>query len=132
MPPAVGHLLAAAGVDVAILFGSAARGRMREDSDIDIGIVPSAGRDIGVDGELALGADLERVLRREVDSVRLDSASTLLRFEASRGRCIFQARSSAFADFVARALLEYEDLRPILLRCAEGMFRRLGATHDAT
>jgi hypothetical protein len=36
----------------------------------------------------------------------------------------------AFADFVARALVEHEDLRPILLRCAAGMFRRLKANHD--
>jgi hypothetical protein len=29
---------------------------------------------------------------------------------------------------VARALVEHEDLRPILLRCAAGMYRRLKAT----
>jgi predicted nucleotidyltransferase len=126
----VGRLLAGAGVELAILFGSAASGKLRPDSDIDIGILWASGRDIGLDGELALGAELERVLGREVDLVRLDTASTLLRFEASRGRCLHEAREGAFADFVARALLEYEDLRPILHRCAEGMFRRLRGTHD--
>jgi hypothetical protein len=31
---------------------------------------------------------------------------------------------------VARALVEHEDLRPILLRCAAGMFRHMKAAHD--
>jgi uncharacterized protein len=130
MPPAVGHLLSAAGVEVAVLFGSAAEGKLRADSDIDIGILPPLRRDIGFAEELALGADLERVLGREVDLVRLDTASTLLRFEASRGRRLFESRPGAFADFVARALFEYEDLRPFMQRCAAGMFRRLRERHD--
>jgi predicted nucleotidyltransferase len=130
IPSSVGRLLAEAGVEVAILFGSAANGRMRPDSDTDIGILGSVGHDLDIDAELALGAALERVLGREVDLVRLDTASTLLRFEASRGRCLHEAREGAFADFVARALLEYEDLRPILRRCAEGMFRRMKGACD--
>ena len=123
------RLLQDAGVDVAILFGSAATGVLRPDSDIDVGIVPSAGRAFTVADELALGAELERALGREVDLVRLDTASTLLRFEVSRGRCLREARPGAFADFVSRALVEHEDLRPVLLRCAAGMFRKLKAAH---
>jgi uncharacterized protein len=130
MPPAVAQLLSAAGVEVAILFGSAATGKLRADSDIDIGVLPPFGREISFAEELALGTDLERVLGREVDLVRLDTASTLLRFEASRGRCLLESRPEAFADFVARALFEYEDLRPFMQRCAAGMFRRLGERHD--
>ena len=128
--PAVGRLLAQAGVEVAILFGSAAKGRLRPDSDIDIGILPLPDRALSFNEELALAAELEQLLGREVDLVRLDTASTLLRFEASQGRRLYEARLGAFADFVARALVEHEDLRPILLRCAAGMFRRLKAGHD--
>jgi predicted nucleotidyltransferase len=127
---AVGRLLAKAGVEVAILFGSAAKGRLRPDSDIDIGILPLPDRALSFNEELALAAELEQLLGREVDLVRLDTASTLLRFEASQGRHLYEARVGAFADFVARALVEHEDLRPILLRCAAGMFRRLKANHD--
>ena len=79
--PAVGRLLARAGVEVAILFGSAAKGRLRPDSDIDIGILPSPDRVLGFDEELALAAELDKMLGGEVDLVRLDTASTLLRFE---------------------------------------------------
>ena len=128
--PAVGRLLAQAGVEVAILFGSAAKGRLRPDSDIDIGILPSPDRVLSFDEELALAAELDKILGREVDLVRLDNASTLLRFEASQGQRLYEARLGAFADFVARALVEHEDLRPILLRCAAGMFRHLKAAHD--
>jgi predicted nucleotidyltransferase len=116
-------LLSGNEIELGVLFGSAARGALRRDSDIDIGIVP--GRRFSLDEELALGVALEETLGREVDLVRLDHASTLLRFQASRGRCLHQGRPGAFSDFVARALLEYEDLKPILRRCAGGMFRRL-------
>ena len=85
---------------------------------------------MGFDEELALAAELDKMLGGEVDLVRLDTASTLLRFEASQGRHLYEARVGAFADFVARSLVEHEDLRPILLRCAAGMFRRLKANHD--
>lgn len=122
--------MARAGVELAVLFGSAAKGKLRPDSDIDIGILPSSAGAIGFEDELALGAELERILGREVDLVRLDTASTVLRFEASQGRRLYESRPGAFADFVARALVEYEDLRPILLRCAAGMFRKLKAAHD--
>jgi uncharacterized protein len=128
VPSNVESLLAGAGVELAILFGSAANGRLGPDSDIDIGVL--FGRDVGLDHELALGANLERAFGREVDLVRLDMASTLLRFEASRGRCLHEGREGAFADFVARALLEHEDLLPILRRCAEGMFRKLKEARD--
>jgi predicted nucleotidyltransferase len=127
---AVCRLMAGAGVELAVLFGSAAKGKLRPDSDIDIGILLSPARALGFEDELALGAELERILGREVDLVRLDTASTVLRFEASHGRCLYESRPGAFADFVARALVEYEDLRPILLRCAAGMFRKLKAAHD--
>jgi hypothetical protein len=63
-------------------------------------------------------------------SDRLEDAATPLRFEAAQGRCLVEAPPGAFADFAARALLDHEDLRPILLRCAAGMFRRLQAAHD--
>jgi uncharacterized protein len=117
-------------VELAILFGSAAAGKLRHDSDVDIGILPSPGRPFDFNRELELAAEVERALGREVDLVRLDHASSLLRFEASQGRCLLEARQGAFADFVARALFEHEDLRPILLRCAAGMFSRLQAIHD--
>jgi uncharacterized protein len=127
---AVAHLLSQAGVEVAILFGSAASGKLRPGSDVDIGILLAPERALDFERELALAAELEQVLGREVDLVRLDNASTLLRFEASQGRCLLEARPGAFADFAARAFLEHEDLRPILLRCAAGMFSRLKAAHD--
>jgi predicted nucleotidyltransferase len=128
--PAVSDLLSQAGVELAILFGSAAAGKLRPGSDIDIGILLAPHRFLDLNAELTLATELEQVLGREVDLVRLEDASTLLRFEVSQGRRLLETRPGAFADFVARALFEYEDLRPILLRCAAGMFKHLQAGHD--
>ena len=75
--------------------------------------------------ESDLAIELERLLRGEVDLVRLDLASTLLRFEASRGQRLYERRTGEFAAFASRALLEHDDLAPVLRRCAEGMFRAL-------
>ena len=88
--PAVARLLSQAGVEVAILFGSAASGELRPDSDIDIGILLASNRSLDFVAELTLATELEQVLGCEVDLVRLDEASTLLRFEASQGQCLLE------------------------------------------
>jgi len=68
---------------LAILFGSAARGTLHAESDVDVGIIP---RDAGLpwDEESDLQVRLTRACGRAVDLVRLDRASTLLRWEAAR------------------------------------------------
>jgi len=63
---------------LAMLFGSTAKGTQRIDSDIDIGIVPED-PELSLAEELTLQTDLARVSGRQVDLVRLDRASTLLR-----------------------------------------------------
>ena len=121
------EILSLAGVELAILFGSAAKvpPRLRSDSDVDIGVLfpRESARTLDDLGDLA--ADLSRVVGREVDLVDLAEASTLLRFEAARGRRLYEARAGGFGDFAARAALEYDDLRPILQRCGWGTMRKL-------
>lgn len=62
-------------VRLAILFGSQATGRARPDSDVDIGIVPSA--ELSLAEELSLAQALEEVVRSPVDLVRLDRGDAL-------------------------------------------------------
>jgi predicted nucleotidyltransferase len=125
--PRLQRLFAETDVELAIAFGSAVgdAGRFRPDSDIDIGVLFPKVRTVGLDelGDLAVG--LERSFGRDVDLVDLAGASTLLRFEVARGRRLFEHRPGAFADFAARAAMEYDDLRPILLRCGWGLMRKL-------
>src|SRR5688500_16172319 len=64
------------GVRLAVMFGSAARGTARSDSDVDVGVLLDDD-----DGLPALRVALERVVGRSVDLVSLRTAPPLLRFE---------------------------------------------------
>jgi predicted nucleotidyltransferase len=121
-------LFATAGAELAVVFGSAARERLRPDSDVDIGVLFPPAHQATLDELGDLSAALSRAVGREVDLVDLGTASTLLRFEAARGRRLYQARPGAFGDFAARAALQYDDLRPILERCGWGVMRKMSRT----
>jgi predicted nucleotidyltransferase len=113
------------GLRLAILFGSAARGRAGPDSDIDVGILPSD-PDLTLHAELDLQSRLERACGRPVDLVRLDTAGSLLRWEAARHGIPIFARSHAdLVRFVARAAIEYADLAPALARASDLFRQRL-------
>jgi predicted nucleotidyltransferase len=111
-------------VRLAILFGSTARGTQRIDSDIDIGIVPKD-PELPLNEELTLQTELGRVSGRQVDLVRLDRASTLLRWQVVRyGRALVEAEPFAAARFTADTVAEYLDFAPAFERAAEN-FRRV-------
>src|ERR1043165_3865967 len=88
----------------AMLFGSAARGGMRADSDVDIAIFPDDLR-LSLADELALQAELARACGRDVDLVRLDLAPTLVKWQVARyGRVVLERTPFAAARFVASAV----------------------------
>lgn len=122
------RLVAQAGADLAVTFGSAASDRQRPTSDVDIGVTFPRGITPATRLLLDLGDDIERVVARPVDLVWLHGASALLRQQASLGRVLYERTPGLWADFVARALLEYDDVRPHLLRCGWGMVAKLGRT----
>lgn len=110
---------------LAILFGSASRGRLAPHSDVDIGIIP-ARADLPLSLELELQATLARSCRRTVDLVRLDHADTLVRWEVARtGRLLLSVPAYEHAHFVARAASDYADFAPALQRAAARFRRRL-------
>ena len=81
-------LFALADVRLAVLFGSAAAGRLRPDSDIDIGILPASnmtfegeGR-IGIESRVALDANRHAILPDGSDRFLVDLA-----FLDARARC---------------------------------------------
>jgi predicted nucleotidyltransferase len=116
---------------LAILFGSASRDALRADSDVDVGIVPRQ-TDLPLAAELDLQARLERVCGRPVDLVRLDRASTLLRWEAARtGTLVLADPPGEFARFVASAALEHAELMPTLTVAAERFRQRLAGAAAA-
>ena len=110
---------------LAVIFGSAARGLLRPDSDIDIGIIPCDPR-LPLAAELDLQVRLERACARPVDLVRLDRASTLLKWEAARrGAAVLADPPHEFPRFVAAAALEHADLMTALAPAAERFRQRL-------
>jgi predicted nucleotidyltransferase len=104
---------------IALLFGSATRGQLRPDSDLDVGIVPAdANGPLAL--ELELQTDLERATGRAVDLVRLDRADPLVRWEAARsGVLLLERPEGAAARFRAEAALEHADLAPLVDAGAE-------------
>jgi predicted nucleotidyltransferase len=109
----------------AMLFGSAAKGIMRADSDVDVAIYP---RDpsLPLADELALQTELTRVCGRDVDLVRLDRAPTLVCWQVVRyGRLLIEQVPFSAARFTARAVGDYLDFAPALDAATETFRRRL-------
>lgn len=109
-------------VRLAVLFGSAAIGRLRPGSDVDIGVI--------VDGPLdqltPLAVALERATGRRVDLVPLAGAPPLLRFEIARhGNVLLQRHPDEWADFRARAMLDWWDWAPAARKMHAVMIARL-------
>src|SRR5436189_91195 len=72
-------------VRLAVLFGSSVSGAVRPDSDVDIPVsIGQPDRDDSI--ELALGQALALAAQTEVDLIRIDKASTLLKWQiAAKG-----------------------------------------------
>jgi predicted nucleotidyltransferase len=118
-------------LSLAVLFGSAASGRMHAHSDLDVGIVP-VDPNLPLRAELDLQATLERTCGQPVDLIRLDQGSTLLRWEAARHGVPLLARSrEELTRFVAAAALDHADLAWTLAR-AETHFRSRLLAGDVT
>src|SRR2546427_315952 len=102
-----------------------ASGELRVDSDVDVGIIPRDS-DLCLAAELDLQVRLERACGRRVDLVRLDHASTLLRWEAARAAVLVLADPPhEFSRFVARSAIEHADLMTALAPAAARFRQRL-------
>lgn len=110
---------------LALLFGSAARGELRDDSDLDIGIVPQDA-DLTLADEVELQRRLEQASGRAVDLLRLDRANTFLLGQVARdAQPLVEARPGAFVRFRVRALSEWLDFKPDFDRAATVFRQRL-------
>ena len=119
---------ALAGVDLLVVFGSAARGADRPRSDVDVGVRL---RDDSAAARLAVERALGRALRREVDVVYLDEAPPLLRFQIAReGVLIRQAAPHLWPNFRVRAMLDWWEWAPIFRMINDAGLRRLRQQAD--
>jgi predicted nucleotidyltransferase len=106
------------GVAAVYLFGSAARGTARADSDIDVGVLLIETPPATFDAQpYELEADLEHRLGRPVDLVVLNRAPVDLRTRVLRdGRLVLDREPSVRIQFEVRTRNEAFDLEPILRR----------------
>ena len=106
------------------MFGSAARGTARSDSDVDVGVLLDVD-----DGLPALRVALERAVGRSVDLVSLRKAPPLLRFEIARdGQLLIERDPHAWVEFRAHAMIDWWDglqpRRSCTGRCGRGSSER--------
>ena len=99
-------------VTAAYVLGSSVEGRVREDSDVDIALLPARGQVITPEQRLALAADLGESAGREADVGVLSTANLVYAKEAvTRGRLIFERDPSARARFAMLVLSMYASLQ---------------------
>lgn len=118
------EVLRLAGIALAVVHGSRARGRARVDSDLDVGVLAADGQPLSyaVLGTLAL--DLSNALSMEVDVSDLSTPDAVFRYEVvGCALLLFQDRPDAFTDFVARALIDYSDIQRFLPKLVAGVAR---------
>lgn len=110
-------------VQLAVLFGSRAKGRPRPGSDVDLGIHLDP---YSPELRFKVEADLGRAAGLPVDIVLLDEAPPLLRFEIARGGILVHEREPGlWTDFKARAMVDWWDWAPTHRMIQAGVMRRL-------
>lgn len=108
-------------IAMSFIFGSAAAGRLREDSDIDIGVYfrPKTGRieieEAGIKYETdSLWLDLERIAGREVDLIVLNRAPATIAESAISGLPVLIKDRRLFIEFMLRTTAIAEDFRSFI------------------
>lgn len=105
------------------LFGSAARGKIRREGDIDIAVYFWPEKDVEWEafekrykGEGNIGLDLERLLKKEVDLIVLNRARSIFADEILRkGKPIIIKDKGIFLDFLCIVSDEAEYVRNWLM-----------------
>lgn len=94
---------------VIYLFGSAAAGRRRPDSDVDLAFLPR--EPVALERVLTVQAELAEALGMDVDLIDLSRATAVLRKEVlAGGRVIYEAEPLRRAEFEMYALSDYARL----------------------
>lgn len=108
----VSHLSRQTHVAAAYLLGSAAEGRLRSDSDVDVAVLPLTPDGLPLLERLHLAAELSSIIGREVDLGVLTTRNLVYAKEAvTRGRLIFDRDHPVTARFEMYALSMYASLQ---------------------
>lgn len=110
-------------IQLATLFGSAARGRLTDRSDIDIAV--AAQTPLSWDVRIELADRLTQALHREVDLVDLQSvAGTILAQSLCHGRVVLKKDTVVYAELLKRLWFNQADMMPYTRRILTERRRR--------
>ena len=125
-PEAVAAVAQREGIDLVVLFGSAARGRLRAESDLDIAVRFVTGRPC-FEVEARVAAELHAALQppRELDLVLLNHASPLLLIQVvAEGISLYEASAEVWPLFWLYARRRFEDTEKYRRRRWEALQER--------
>jgi predicted nucleotidyltransferase len=99
-------------IEFAMVFGSARDGVVHARSDLDVAVQLTGAEARSTDRLLEIVAKVEEALGVTCDLTVLNTAGTVLRHEALKGRVLFirPGGEDDFSEFYARTCAEYEDL----------------------
>jgi len=110
------------GVLLVFLFGSAAGGKMKADSDIDIGILFENEPDIFEINELK--SELNGILKREIDIAVLNSAAPVLKMQVlKKGIPVFTKEKKYYNQFFVDTINQYDDLKQTRKICEDNILK---------
>jgi uncharacterized protein len=110
------------GVLLVLLFGSAASGKMTQDSDIDIGILFEHNPDIYQVNELK--SELNSIFKREIDIAVLNSASPILKMQVLKNGVLAWAKDKKpYNQFFVDTINQYDDLKQVRKICEDNILK---------
>ena len=113
-----------AGLKVALVYGSAAAGTMRRDSDVDVAVLFDGPLDM--DARLTLWGRLTDALRREIDLVDLyDLGGEILHQVLTKGRVVVKNDEQAYYWLAKRMVYERQDFMPLVRRAQRERIGRM-------
>ncbi len=112
------------GIKVAIVYGSAASGKLRPDSDVDVAVLFD--KPLDMDARLALWGKLTDALHREVDLVDLDGlGGEILHQILTKGRVVIKNDEAAYYGLAKRMVYDREDFMRYVRRAQRERIGRM-------
>lgn len=95
------------GIEMAFLFGSIVKGKATSRSDVDVAVYFAG--EYSVADVYEITADLERLLKRDVDLIVLNDARASVAWTALRGVRLFVKRPLSYINYMLDVSREAED-----------------------
>ena len=112
------------GLKVALVYGSAAAGTMRRDSDVDVAVLFD--EPLSMDARLALWGRLTEVAQREIDLLDLyDLGGEILHQVLTKGRVVVKNDEQAYYWLAKRMVYERQDFMPLVRRAQRERIGRM-------